>query len=200
MSRRKLPSALARLIAAWGGLTWIACGIGPGLIMMVHSPVEFMVEELMPGYVTSMSAPMPHEGSGDIAISVRAFRPVAIAGDYQVAAGIPMSESIDAGHDLVPAILLLSVLAAWPHRGFRKGLWSFGWGALSCLPLLIWTVSVHIAGLFEINLQRVASACHLVREKPWFLSQFIFFESGGSWLIALLLATAIAMSVNSRPR
>ena len=195
-----LPSALARLIVAWGGLTWIAWGIGPGLIMTARSPIECLVEDLMPGYVTSMSAPVQHDGSGDVAISVHAFRPVSIAGDYQVAAGIPMTEGIDAGHDLVPAILLLSMLAAWPHRGFSNGLWSFGWGALSCLPLLIWTVSVHIAGLFEINLQRVASACHLVRAKPWFLSQFIFFESGGSWLIALLLATTIAMSVNSRPK
>ena len=38
-----------------------------------------------------------------------------------------------------------------------------------------------------------------MRETPWFLSQFIFFESGGLWLIALLLAMTIDMSVNYKP-
>ena len=44
--------------------------------MTVRSPIEFTVEELMPGYITSMSAPARHEAGGDVALSLHAFRPV----------------------------------------------------------------------------------------------------------------------------
>jgi hypothetical protein len=198
MSRHQLYRALARLVVAWGALTWIAVSIGPGLIMLTHSPVEYTVEALMPGFVTSISATAKNEGNGDIAISVHAFRSIPIAGDYVIAPWIPMVESIDAGHDLVPVVILLSVLAAWPHRRFRNGLWAFCWGALTSSILLVWTVSVHFAGLFEINLQRVASFYHEPRSTPLFLTQFIFFESGGVWLVALLLASSIAAFGNRK--
>ena len=90
----------------------------------------------------------------------------------------------------------MSLLAAWPWRRWRDAGIALGAGACAAALLLAWTVPVHLAGLYELNLQKVAGAFNEARATPWFLGQMIFLESGGLWLMPLLLAAAIVLGVS----
>ena len=47
-------------------------------------------------------------------------------------------------------------------------------------------------------MEQVAAYHHQVRPEPWVLTQMLFFESGGLWLLPLLAAVSIALSVTRR--
>jgi len=198
LNRRWLLSALARLVMGWGVCTAAAVAFGPAVVMAFRDPVDSVLETLMPDFIASLSAPTVHPGNGDLLMTVHAYHSVPIAGDYSIAPWVPMETSIDAGHDLVPVALLLGVLLAWPHRRGRDALAALLLGVAACALMLVVTVALHFAGLYQINIQRAAAALHQTRTAPIYLPLFLFMESGGGWLLALLVAVAIGVLAGSR--
>jgi hypothetical protein len=198
MDRRSLLRALPRLVLAWLALTGGVALVGAHALVAVRAPLQFMVELLLPGFVTSISVD-PHT-SGGVVIDVFAIRPVAISGDHVVTPWVRIQEGVHAGHDFVPAIILLAVLLAWPYRNWRQAVAALAWGVPMAVALVGWVVSVHFAGLLELSLQRVAGHYHEARETPFFLTQMIFLESGGQWLLGLLGAAAIGSFVTRGSR
>jgi hypothetical protein len=195
MSRQALLKALVRLALAWAMLTTLASVLGPQMLVSLRPALQWTVEQLLPGMITSISiSPRPGE-DGDVTMDLQAVRPVPIAGDYVVTPFVKVQERINAGHDLVPAIILIAVLLAWPHRSLGQGLRGLACGLVVATVLVAWMGSVHFAGLYEISLQRVAASFHEAREVPFFLTQMLFFESGGQWLIALVSAIAIGLGL-----
>jgi len=186
-----LRSSAWRLATAWVVLTLVVTAVGSRLVVSVGPVIELAVEQLMPGFVTSISRVSRDEGAGDVAMQLQAMRPLRIADDYWVTPWVKVEERINAGHDLVPAIILFAVLLAWPYRRIGDAARALCLGLLVAVGLITWMTSVHFAGLFEISLQRVAAQYRQARPQPLFLAQMIFFESGGQWLLALLGATAI---------
>ena len=152
----------------------------------------------MPGIIASVSLVEQPGNNGDVAMDLQAIWPLPIVGDYVIAPFVKVQERINAGHDLVPAIILLSVLLAWPHRNLREAARALAWGAAASIILITWMTSVHFAGLFEIGLQRVAQGFHRTREIPICLTQMLFFESGGQWLAALVCAVGIGLLTRDR--
>ena len=124
-------------------------------------------------------------------MELQAIRPLPIAGSYVIAPFVKMQERINAGHDLMPVILLGSVLLAWPYRSTRQAAVSLALGAVVAAVLVTAMTSVHLAGLFEIRLQKIAESVHLPREAPPHLALMLFLESGGQWLVALVGALGI---------
>ena len=199
MDRRDLLRLAPRLALAWGALTLLVAMFSAPLIVGVRPLLQACTEQLMPGFSTLIMPAVGPGAQGDVVMEFEATRPVTISGDHQVAPWIKVRESINSGHEFVPVILLLSVLAAWPYRQLRQALWALCGGVLASAVLLVWTVSVHFAGLYEISLQRVASYFHEARGTPFFLTLMIFDESGGQWLLGLLAAVAVALLVSGVP-
>lgn len=203
MDRRRLLSrALPRLALAATALTLGALAAGAQAVLLARPLFEAEVEALLPNYVARLQprdAASPATG-GDVVMVVHAFRLDPIAGEHAVTPGIDITESVDAGHELVPVVVLLSMLAAWPWPRWRDAARALALGLAACGALLAWTVPVHLAGLYELNLQRVAAALHEARATPWMVRQMVFLESGGLWLLALLLGAGIVFAVDRRAR
>ena len=124
--------------------------------------------------------------------------PVQIAGPLGVNPWVKLTQSINAGHDLVSVIIFFSVLAAWPFASWRQRTLAMGFGVPLCAALVVWLVAVHFTGLFEISLQEMAAQHGLQREPRFVLTQLLFNESGGQWLAALVGAIALAGFVGRR--
>lgn len=202
LDRSRLLRRLPALALAWGGLTLTVLAGGAQALLLAHPVFEAEVEALMPAYIAKIQprSVADHEPGGDIVLVVHAIRPDPISGDHAVSPWIDMQESVDAGHEWVPTIILVSMILAWPWRRRSDAARAIALALGASALLLAWTVPVHLAGLYELNLQRVAASFHEVRDRPWFLGQMIFFESGGLWLLALSLAAAIVFGVNRPAR
>jgi hypothetical protein len=189
---------MARLALVWAAATLAALAFGVPALVAARPLIQAGVEAILPGFIAIIAA--DPAGDGGVTLTLEAMRGVEIAGDYSVVPWVPIRRGIHAGHDLVPAILLFSVLLAWPYRSWAERLRATALGVLACAVLLAWTIPVHLAGLLEIDLQRVADQLHVLRPEPWYLTQMIFFESGGTWLAALLLALSVALGVTGAGR
>jgi hypothetical protein len=197
VDRRRLLRRLPLLAAVWVALTAATLAGGARALLLAHPVFEAEVEALMPAYVARIQprAADAREAGGDVVMVVHAVQPDRISGTHVVVPRIDIEESVDAGHELVPVILLLSLVLAWPWARWPQAARALALALGAAALVLAWTVPVHLAGLYEMNLQRVAASFNEVREPPWFLRQMIFFESGGQWLLALLLAAAIVLGV-----
>ena len=202
VTRRRLLRRLPALALAWGGLTVAVLAGGAQALLLAHPVLEAEVEALMPSYIARIQprSADPHATGGDIVLVVHAVQPDPISGDHHVAPFVDIQESVNAGHELVPVIILVSMVLAWPWRRWSDTARALALALVASALLLAWTVPVHLAGLFELNLQRMAGNFHETRDKPWYLGQMIFFESGGLWLLALALAAAIVLGVNRAGR
>ena len=201
-TRRRLLRRLPALALAWGGLTVAVLAGGARAVLLAHPLFEAEVEALMPAYVARIQprSAADREPGGDIVLVVHAVRPDPISGEHVVTPWVDIQESINAGHELVPSIILVSMVLAWPWRRWPDRARAIALALVASALLLAWTLPVHLAGLYELNLQRVAASFHEARDKPWFLGQMVFFESGGLWLLALALAAAIVLGVNRASR
>ena len=189
-----LTGFIARLAAAGSAATLAVLAFGVSALVAARPLIQDGVEAILPGFIARIGA--DPAGDSGVIITLEAVQPVVIAGDYLVASWVPMHKGIHAGHDLVPAILLFSLLLAWPYRGAAERLRALALGVPACAVMLAWTIPVHLAGLFEIDFQRVAAQFHLARPQPWYLTQMMFFEAGGAWLAAMMLALVIALGVS----
>ena len=193
MSRRALYGLLLRLALAWASLAVLVSWLGPQLLVAAKPALQLTTEWLLPGFITSVALAPNLRGDGDVAMDLQAVRPVPITGDHEITPFVKVQERINAGHDLVPMIIMCAVLLAWPYRHRREAAWALAWGVVASAALTIWVTSVHFAGLFEIKLQRVADHFEQTREAPFYLAQMLFFESGGQWLSALVCAMSVGL-------
>lgn len=194
-----LPRLALRAACAWLVLTLLVSLWGPQTIVAARPLVQAMVEWMLPGFITRvMLKPPPDDGTnraaagGDVAMELKAMAPVQIAGPLGVHPWFKLTQSINAGHDLVSAIVFFSVLAAWPFASWRQRATALALGVPLCAALVVWLVAVHFTGLFEISLQEMAAQHGLQREPRFVLTQLLFNESGGQWLVALVGAMAVA--------
>lgn len=192
-----------RAACAWLVLTLLVSLWGPQTIVAARPLVQAMVEWMLPGFITRvMLKPPPDDvtnrAGGDVAMELQAMAPVQIAGPLGVHPWVKLTHSINAGHDLVSAIIFFSVLAAWPFASWRQRVTALALGVPLCAALVVWLVAVHFTGLFEISLQEMAAQHGLNREPRFVLTQLLFNESGGQWLVALVGAMALAAFVGRR--
>ena len=183
MSRQALLRFLPRLAGAWLLLTLgvIACGVD--LVWLARALVEPAVEAVCPGFAAIMTG--SNGKLGEVGMTFDALEPIRLAGQYFIGSGARFEESIPASQDLLPAVLLLSLVAASPHQNWTRALRSIVLGAIAGTAIFLLTVTMHFSAQFEVTLQGVASNIHQQRAVPTFMARYIFVILGGEWLLAL---------------
>ena len=134
----------------------------------------------MPGFIATMFLQSGPGGNGDVVMLLQAMAPIAIADGLALSPWIKITESINAGHDLVPAIIVFAVLFAWPYRSMKQGAAALALAVPACAVLLVWTIAVHFAGLLELAMQRTAIQHGLARPEPFVLTQMLR-AANGCW-------------------
>lgn len=184
--------SLLRLVCAWVLSAVAVFSGGQALLLGAHTPLEFLIECILPDFIVHIVAASPNS-EGDIRILLHAIKDVPITATASITPWVDMQLEIYSGHELSPSVLLLGILSAWPLRETRSLLKLHLAGLVSSAAVLAYTIPVHITGLFEIRLQLVADYYREPRAEPWYLHHMLFLESGGLWLIPILVAIVLLL-------
>jgi len=189
MSRQALLRFLPRLAIAWLLLTMGVMACGVDLVWLSRALVEPAVQAACPGFAAIMTG--ANGKLGEVGMTFDALAPIQLAGQYFIGRGARFEESIPASQDLLPAVLLLSLIAASPHQNWTRGLRSVLLGTVAGAAIFLLTVTMHFSAQFEVILQGFASNIHQQRAVPTFMAQYIFIILGGEWLISIASAVLI---------
>jgi hypothetical protein len=104
-------------------------------------------------------------------------------------------------HVLVPAVLLLGLLGAWPAWSIKEFTVRLSLGALAAVGVLGAVVPLTLAGKFSLWLVDTTARSPTPFQGDWLIHLLIFSEMGGRWLIPIVVGIAcigIARFVTSR--
>jgi hypothetical protein len=136
-----------------------------------------------------------------IAMSCTTLKAIVLAPD-QV---LPPHASFDGGsthvmHALVPLVLFMTVLCAWPVDRLREVVSRVAYGAVALLPLIALTTPLLLVGRIYVLFAETAAAAGVTHDAPFIVPLFLFMESGGRWLLPLLLGTLCVLLAGGRDR
>ena len=98
--------------------------------------------------------------------------------------------TMDVFHVLVPLVLLLAVLAAWPIRSPKDLLVRALCGALALPAVLGLTTALTLAGRFKMWLVEATASSPFPVQENWLVQWVLFNELGGRWLIPIAVGIA----------
>jgi hypothetical protein len=96
-------------------------------------------------------------------------------------------------HALVPAVIFLTGLLAWPLMSRREIFWRIGLGLAGLFLVLCLTTPLYLAGRVEMLLMEAAAEIQGVPPAPFqspLILWAIFTEMGGRWLLPIVMAIA----------
>jgi hypothetical protein len=192
-----------RLILATGLAAALVFAVGRPLVQASLPLLQAVTDFVWPQYIGRVAlADAP--GGAMLQLTVTTGREIPLGRDLYVPAGQridPASSSL--AHVLVPVVILAAALVAWPLAG-RRDLFV---RLLAVVPLalvvLALTAPFSLVGLLEIGVAELRGRVMAggARE-TWPIAYLIFLESGGRWLLPIVLAglTVLGGRFRRRPR
>jgi hypothetical protein len=118
---------------------------------------------------------------------------------------LPPHASFDGGsthvmHALVPLVLFATVLCAWPVDRLREVVSRVTCGAIALLPLIALTTPLLLVGKVHALFAETAAAAGVTHDAHFVVPLFLFMESGGRWLLPLILGTLCVLLAGGRGR
>lgn len=176
-----------RLIAVWLVLSAAGTLFGPQILRPALPMLAWIAQALMPGHAARIDI-QQQDGEAMLVLSLTTLREIPVALGVFIPPGKVIPASSHVLHNLVPAVILWSVLIAWPVRRLAERARLMLLGVAATLAILAATTPFVLAGLVETSFQDLADQLGTARAEPWFLTWMIFLESGGRWLLPLLAA------------
>jgi hypothetical protein len=93
-------------------------------------------------------------------------------------------------HTLVPVVLLLTGVLAWPLRTLRELGVRLLLGVPALLAVIVLSAPVLLIGQVQLTLMQLATRAGAASHEPWMVTLMIFMESGGRWLLPIAAAVA----------
>lgn len=172
---------------AWALLSALGWYFGEWLAGLLALMIDLVLRWMAPEFAPALQVvPVGHNFL--IKLSALALQPIPLTTAKAYPVGRQFAASIGLLHALLPVVICLSILLAWPvrRRGQRLFLLLAG---LAAAPFVIALTSPPLLlGLIEINFQETAGQLNETRPEPLVLSWMIFCEMGGNWLLGLLAA------------
>ncbi|WFP51977.1 hypothetical protein PL263_08065 [Methylomonas sp. EFPC3] len=185
METAALVKFSTRLLLVWLALSVSAFifrqPLGEFLLPFVDFGMREWSRDFAPGLALAAN-------DGDYLISVSAWvlRPIPVVAGYTVNPGAQMTAGTHLTHTLVPPVITLSLVLAWPGTTWaQRGIAAIG-GIVQSLLLVTVTVPLLLLGNLEMMFQNMAEQAGRVRPVPFSLDVMLFLEGGGRWLLAVL--------------
>lgn len=184
-----------RALLAWGiigaGVFVAQRPIAAALLPFFHAVVGLLQQD----FVASLRIA---ESGRQAIIEMTPFllRPVALTDQLALRAYVSLAPvTVDVDHALVPPVLMLAGVAAWPLLGIREAAWRVLL-ALASLPIILALCTpVLLVGLQQMLFVEAAAQHGGAFHEPGAVTLMIFMESGGRWLLPLMIAVAcVALS------
>jgi len=196
MRRLSPPDIALRLVAA--SLLSAAAGLafGPSLLALARPLLEVVAELLLPGYAVGLAV-----GDETLRLTVTTIYSQALGAGNTLAPLTRFDPAIaTVPHTLLPPVILVAALAAWPATGWRE----LAARALLAVPLalavLLLTAPIHLAGLVDAALSELRGALTgAPQREPWTVTCMVFLEMGGRWLAPITLAAAAIFALAGGP-
>lgn len=192
-----LSRIAARLLFAWLVTSLLLWWGGTALLRAQLPMFGWVVERLHPGLRCELAIDANAAG-GDIRLTARTLRPRAVALGRMLPKDATLEATTSVAHTLLPQLLLCCALFAWPAHGWpaRVALVLAAaplWMVLSmvCAPLVL-------AGHLEMSLFEQAARFGAAPPPSPALHVMLFLESGGRWLLPLVLAALVAAPLARR--
>jgi hypothetical protein len=128
---------------------------------------------------------------GEMTVRMSAYttRAIPLTADRLLLPGTPVNYTATSVlHALVPAVLLLTPLLAWPIGTWREGLSRGLLGVPAFFLVMLTTTPLFLAGRFQMAIGDMARRYGGQLDDTWLVRWAIFTEMGGRWLVPILAA------------
>lgn len=180
---------IALRIACVGVTLGAATGLLAPLLARLLIPLFQIALDLMQPQISTAMAVVNVQGQWMIELRPMTLETIALFGDKVLAPFVrldPIRTHVD--HSLLPLLLLATMVCAWPAHGVRERIERLVWAVAAALALTFATVPLYLAGRFDLEVARfIANNGGGMHRRP-LVEAMVFMESGGRWLLPLLLA------------
>jgi hypothetical protein len=187
MLERNLFKVSLRLLAAWLGLSILGFLIGKEIISFLLPFISWVFGLIEPG-ISPLLSIQQHDGNEVIHLAATIVHPLRISPSILIPEGIELTAAGSLVHALVPIVILLSLVIAWPAEGLRERSVLL----LLSLPAALITVALTtpflLAGRIEIMFSEIAFQRGDQREEPLAVTWLLFTEGGGRWILPIVMA------------
>lgn len=196
MAHSELLRFTLRALLGWTILSVLAFVFREPLGRFLLPLVEFGLRELNQDFSPGLKL-VAKEGDYLISLSAWVLRPIPIIAGQIVNPGAQMTAGTHLTHTLVPPVISLSLILAWPIPSLLQRVIACGLCILLSFLAVTVTVPLVLLGNLEIMFQNVAANAGQTRPAPFSLDAMIFLESGGRWLLAVA-AALLCMPLSGR--
>ncbi|ATG89737.1 hypothetical protein [Methylomonas koyamae] len=185
MDSAELVRFSVRLLLVWLLLSVLAFVFRQPVGVFLLPFVDFGIHEWSQDFAPGLAL-VAKDNDYLISVSAWVLRPIPVAAGYTVNPGAQMTAGTHLTHTLVPPVITLSLILAWPGAALAQRIIAAIGGILLSLLLVTATVPLVLLGNLEIMFQNMAEQAGRSRPVPFSLDAMIFLESGGRWLLAVL--------------
>lgn len=164
---------------------------------------RYAIEPLMPvisivsDALASSYTPIVVTHDNEIVMTAAVDEPIYVHHNLTVHPGAKMTAKIDVLHVLVPQVLLFTVLFVWPVGSWRERLRLLAMGLPASLAIAGLTVPFLLAGKIDVMLIEDARRAGEDYGTHFLAGWMVVSESGGRWLLPLLIAALCGFRVSS---
>jgi len=189
VSRADWIALTVRALLAWLALSafgiLFANVLGDSLLPLL----EFVIRLVTQDYAPALKL-LPEHHDFQIVLSGLLMRPLYLTESLVIRPGTELTAQTHLLHTLVPAVIDLSVVLAWPVTGWPERLVGILLGLITAIAVIAVTAPFVLIGTIEISFQEWVVDSGSRRPEPWPLTWMLFCEMGGRWLLAVLAAFA----------
>ncbi|MGR8921320.1 MAG: hypothetical protein ACU85V_17020 [Gammaproteobacteria bacterium] len=183
--RRALPSAALRLLLAWAAVSAVCAVAGEQLVAAMLPLLSLVTESASEHYTTSLRLTETDVATLEMRAAFsgleQSLRPLGVS------FGTVVTASTNVAHVLVPVVILMTGVLAWPAAGWRQRAVLLTAALPAAVLAVALTTPFLLAGKVEIALQNAAAQARVARDAPFVLDWMLFTEAGGRWLVPLVL-------------
>jgi hypothetical protein len=186
--RRPLLRLAMRVLAVWAALGVLLFVFGRDLMSLMLPLFAEFIEVAQGDYTATLELARDERG-GSVRMLPTMIKPMALGPRYTIPSGAQLGWfSTTVAHALVPILLLLTALLAWPARHRSEWVLRAATAVPALLLVALLGAPLVLMGRVQMWLTEAAARGGASVHEPGMVSFMIFMESGGSWLIALVAA------------
>ena len=186
-----------RGLSAWVVLVALGYVAGPALTELLLPAYEAVTELLLSDFSARLSV-AEIEGIRHIRLNAVVTHEFALTERVTVPVGREVPASITVLHSMVPAVILLTAVLAWPAASLAR----FALRLAAALVAVVLTLSVinpiHLVGNLERGVQSAILQLGGERDTPLLLKSMLFMEGGGRWVLPLVAGVLCVLATEPR--
>jgi hypothetical protein len=184
------PLVFIRLAACWLLLCWAGHFFGKQMVLACLPLFEVVIDLVQSDFAPALDV-VGFRAGAELRMSAILLRNVPLDHTrYLETASHIDYTTMNVFHVLVPAVLLLGILGAWPIRTVKDLAMRVVFGALALIGVLGMTTAFTLAGRFKIWLVEATIGSPAPVHEDWLVQWVMFSELGGRWLIPIAIGIA----------